>query len=197
MAADDSDFNALMRRVAGGSEQAVWELLDRYSKNILRAVRRHMPAEIRSKVDSVDIVQSVWKSVLKKGSGLNELNTPAQLFAYVASMARLKVFETHRHFTKQARRNVRREIDLGETDPANPDHGLAAEHIDRRADRPSTIVQAQENWQLAMKRLGPRAELVVTMRMQGSTLDEIVNHTGLSKSSVRRLLLSMLKSLEV
>jgi RNA polymerase sigma factor (sigma-70 family) len=198
MSAQLSDFEALMRRVAGGSEAAVWELLDRYSKNILRTVRRHLPTEIRSKVDSVDIVQSVWKSLLKKGPRLDELATADQLFAYVASMARLKVYETHRHFTKQAKADVRREVrQTGAIHAEGPRPGETREPVDRRANTPSAIIQAQENWECAAKRLGTRVEQVVELRLQGATLDEIAEQMTLSKSTVRRLLTSMLNSLDV
>ena len=198
MSAQLTDFEALMQRVAGGSEAAVWQLLDRYSKNILRTVRRHLPTEIRSKVDSVDIVQSVWKSLLRKGPRLDDLATADQLIAYVASMARLKVYETHRHYTKQAKTDVRREVrQAGVVPPETPRTGEAPDPIDRRASTPSAIVQAQENWECAVKRLGTRAEQVVELRLQGATLDEIAEQLTLSKSTVRRVLASMLNSLEV
>ena len=198
MSVEDSEFEALMRRVAGGAETAVWELLERYSRNILRTVRRRLPAEIRSKVDSSDIVQSVWKSLLRKGQRLDAFATSDQLIAYIASMARLKVYETHRHFTRKERLDVRREV--SGADPTarqrNQHREFPPDPIDRRTDTPSAIVQAQESWENALRRNGARTEQIIQLKIQGATTEEIAERLGLCKRTVQRHLLTMLHSLE-
>lgn len=199
MSEPESHFEALLRKAAGGSEAAVWELLDRYSSNILRTVRRHLPSALRSKVDSVDIVQSVWKSVLKKGSNLEVLTCPESLLGYILAMAKRKVLETHRLYTELPKRDIRREAAQFDV-LANPHevrkgniHGLP----DKRAGTPSAILRAQESWESARKRLGSAADLVLELRLKGHTLDEIAEHTRLSKSTIRRVLDQLAKSLEV
>ena len=166
---DESEFEVLLSRVAGGSESAVWELLERYSKNILRTVRRRLPAEIRSKVDSIDIVQSVWKSFLRRSDQFGAFATSDQLIAYIASMARTKVYETHRHYTKKECRSIRREVSRNDCDSVQKTAplGWSASHIDRRTDTPSAIVQAQESWQCAIQRHGGRLEQIVQLKLSG------------------------------
>jgi len=191
-------FEEIVGRIAGGSDSAVWELLDRYSKNILRMVRRRLPSEIRHKVDSIDIVQSVWKSLLRKGSHLNHAGTAEDFVAYLAGMAKLKVFETHRHFTQCEAFNVRREV------PLNPPTALgdggcfdvdSDRRVDRKCDAPSAVVRARENWEQAVEKAGARGQQVVQLKLQGLTLDEIAVRLKLSKSTVRRILDSVLHSL--
>jgi RNA polymerase sigma-70 factor (ECF subfamily) len=191
-------FEALVERIAEGSEAAVWDLLERYSKNILRLVRRRLPSEIRPKIDSVDIVQSVWKSLLRKGAPLDQITTVEHFVAYLAGSARLKVFEAHRHYTRCEASNIRREVPM--TPHATPQVSrtggeLANRCVDRKAHTPSAFVCARDNWEHAVERVGQRGEEVVRLKLQGLTLDEIAAHMALSKSTVRRILDTLLQSL--
>jgi RNA polymerase sigma factor (sigma-70 family) len=190
-------FEDLIRRISEGSETAVFDLLDRYSKNIMRVVRRRLPREIRTKVDSVDIVQSVWKSLLDKGVPLDRLATPEDFVAYLAGAARLKIFEAHRHYTCAAS-NIRREVQLppqtahqvGQPSSQEPDAG-----IDQKGNTPSAVVGARETWERAIDKAGALGRRAIQLKLQGLTLDEMAEQMGLSKRSVQRLLDSILQSL--
>ena len=200
MGADETDFEGLMRRIAGGSETAVWTLLDKYSKNILRLVRRRLPNEIRSKVDSVDIVQSVWKSLLRKGPNLEAFDTAEQLVAYIAKMAQNKVFEAHRHFTQRAGTDIRREARFSPAGAVNRRDRFAqssGEQVDWRGDTPSAIAQAKENWECALSRMGDRGKQILQMKLRGATTEEIATETGLCARTVRRAVAAALNSLEI
>jgi RNA polymerase sigma factor (sigma-70 family) len=191
-----SGFEVLIRRIGEGSDEAVWELLDRYSANILRVVRRHLPAELRLKVDSVDIVQSVWKSLLRKGEGFDHIASVEQFIGYIAKVAQYKVFETHRHFTKCAQFDIRREVPLQRPKSSDEEVGDGlGDCIDPRCQDPGDALQARESWSLAMEKVGARGQRVVQLRLQGMTYQEIAEETGLSAITVRRTLASVLTSL--
>lgn len=190
---DRSTFKDLVERAADGSEEAVWTLLERYSKNILRIVRRHLPAEIRSKVDSTDIVQSVWKSLLRNEAKFDSASSPEQLIAYLAGMARLKVYETHRHFTT-LKGDVHREQSLG---AHSEDSTGPVEVRDNRTPRPDVIASARDNWTHAIDISGERGRRIVDMRLRGLTLSEISSEMNVSLSTVRRVLDALLQSLSV
>lgn len=195
---ESTGFEILIRRIALGSEEAVWELLDRYSTNILRVVRRHLPAELRPKVDSVDIVQSVWKSLLRKGAAFNHIGDAEQFVGYIAGVARNKVFEMHRHFTKHAQFDIRREVPLEQRQSGTSSEDIPTpEYIDPRCLDPGEVVHARDNWERAMHKAGERGQHIVQLRLQGLTLEEIAEETGLSKITVRRTLASVLTSLTV
>ncbi len=193
----EKGFEDLIAQIAGGSEAAVWELLERYSKNILRVVRRHLPAEIRGKVDSTDMVQSVWKSLLRHPSRMTEIADPERFVAYLAGMARLKVLETHRHFTQLQAFNVRREVRIDlESRTHRPGEPAGGDPMaDRRSRTPSSIASAREKWSIAVSREGIRGGEILQLRLQGLTHREIANRLALSESTVRRTLHSMLQSL--
>ena len=188
---DKSTFKELVELAAEGSDEAIWTLLQRYSKNILRVVRRHLPAEIRAKVDSTDIVQSVWKSLLRNETKFDADCSPEQLIAYLAGMARLKVYETHRHFTTM-KGDVHREQSLSAqtTDQTEP-----IEVRDQRTPRPDVIASARDNWTRAIDATGERGRMIVDMRLRGLTLTEISAEMNISLSTVRRTLDALLHSL--
>lgn len=186
-----STFKELIELAANGSDEAVWMLLDRYSKNVLRVVRRHLPAEIRSKVDSTDIVQSVWKSLFRNQAKFDADCSPEQLIAYLAGMARLKVYETHRHFTTM-KGDVRRE----QSQPPGRD-AEAFEARDHRTPRPDVIACARDNWARAIGAFGDRGQTIVNLRLRGLTLSEIAVEMNLSLSTVRRVLDALLQSLSI
>lgn len=195
----NQNFEQLMGRLAEGSEEAGWELLDRYSTNILRAVRRHLPAKLRRTVDSTDIVQSVWKSLLRKGPSLDSLGTPDQLIAYLAGMARLKVLESQRAHGRRQPRDPTVEIGAANSAAGRAERYSAfdvAQCQDLRRKTPSSIVQFRETWNLALGQLGARGERVIELRLQGRTLDEIAGELHLGKRTVQRILAAMLESLE-
>ena len=191
-------FEELVEQVRNGSDSAMWELLLRYEKNILRSVQRHLPAEIRQKVDSTDIVQSVWRSLLRMGTGLGQADSAERFIAYLAGMARNKVFEAHRHFNQQAY-DVRREVpwDLAERDGKSDDPRDAHDFIDKTCPQPSAIVEAQDNWERAMSKAGERGHEVVQLRLQGLSLEEVSVRLNISKRTVQRVLDTMLQSLRI
>jgi RNA polymerase sigma factor (sigma-70 family) len=191
-----SGFEVLIRRIGEGSDEAVWELLNRYSANILRVVRRHLPAELRPKVDSVDIVQSVWKSLLRKGEGFDHIASAEQFIGYISRVAQYKVFEAHRHFTKYAQFDIRREAPMGRPKHSGEEVGdELGDCIDPRSHDPGEVLHALESWSLAMEKAGERGQRVVQLRLRGMTYQEIAEETGLSAITVRRTLASVLTSL--
>jgi RNA polymerase sigma factor (sigma-70 family) len=189
------NFEALIARIARGSDEAVWELLTRYSTNIQRVVRRSLPEEIRDKLDSTDIVQSVWKSLLRRPDKLQGIAEIEHFVAFLVGMARLKVFEVHRKFTKLAARDVRRETSLDDLMRHSDGHRMRRDPPDGRAATPSAIASARETWKRARDSDGERGRRIVELRLIGLTHSEIASRLSIGESSVRRILGSMLQSL--
>jgi len=194
-----SEFERLIARIAAGSDEAVWELLARYSSNIRRVVRRTLPQEIRGKMDSADVVQSVWTSLLRDPGKLGEIREVEQFIAYLVGMARLKVFEAHRRYTRVTGRNVRREIPIDANNAEEMKTGWRSadrlEVPDHAANTPSEIVAASESWNRALAREGERGRKIVELRLTGLTHGQIAERLKIGESSVRRILSSMLQSL--
>jgi RNA polymerase sigma-70 factor (ECF subfamily) len=196
-AQEPSTFEELLNRIRAGSEEAVWELLERYSRNVLRLVRKKLPPELRPKLDSIDIVQSVWKSFLRGRASAEDARTMEGFLAYLVGIAKHKIGETHRHYLRSQASNIRREVAfdplaeaaaLGRGTPEPPP-------ANRRFDPAEELAEVRENWTRAMHKVGAPSRQVVQLRLEGFTLDEIADRLAISKSTVRRILRSIEQSL--
>ncbi len=105
---ENNEFSELMKRVADGSEDAAWTLVERYGDRLLRAVRRSLPDGLRSKFDSVDFVQLVWASFFRVRGSSSRYGDPQELVAVLMQMARNKVAMEIRHRATQ-KHDFRRE----------------------------------------------------------------------------------------
>ena len=94
----NDDFVALLARVRRGDESAAGELVLRYERAVLRAVRSRLGQNLRRAMDSMDVVQSVHQSLLL---GLRsqrfDMDSPGQLIALAVVMVQRKIA---RHWRK-------------------------------------------------------------------------------------------------
>jgi len=88
----DDDFAILLARVRGGDDGAAADLVRRYERAVLRTVRSRLGRAMRSTIDSMDVMQSVHRSLL---TGLKNqrfhLTTPQQLIGLAVVMVQRKV----------------------------------------------------------------------------------------------------------
>jgi RNA polymerase sigma factor (sigma-70 family) len=88
----DSDFLTLLARVRGGDDAAAAELVARYERVVLRSVRSRLSQSMRGALDSMDVMQSVHRSLL---TGLRigrfEFTSPQQLVGLAVVMVQRKV----------------------------------------------------------------------------------------------------------
>ena len=147
-------------------------------------VRRRLTASLRSKFDSMDVVQSVWADVLEGLRGAEwQFSDRDHLSAFLARV-------THNHFVNHCRRNG----PALEREHALPGDEASALAVAGQA-RPSQFVQADELWE-TLKNLCPPAHLeLLELKRQGRSLAEIAARTGLHESSVRRILYELAKRL--
>ncbi len=101
MSEPDDDFAELLARVRAGDEQAAAQLVHRYERAVLRCVRSRLGHSMRVTLDSMDIVQSVHRSLLM---GLRndkfEFSSSRQLLALAAVMVQRKVARKWRTMKK-------------------------------------------------------------------------------------------------
>ena len=179
-----SPIEALLRQLSGGDAEAARRVFLEYEPYLRMVVRRQLPAWLRPKFDSVDIVQSVWADVLR---GYREGGWRFAGEAHLrASLARV----TYNHFATHCRRHrtaleLERSLDEDET---------PAESASERP-RPSQVAQAAEMW-ATLKHLCPPAHRpILELKGQGVPLAEIAERTGLHESSVRRILYELARKL--
>src|SRR5262245_14636705 len=97
----DDDFADLLARVRGGDDVATAELVRRYERAVLRSVRSRLSQSMRGAMDSMDVMQSVHRSLLTGVKNERfQLTTPQQLIGLAVVMVQRKVA---RHWRKLRR----------------------------------------------------------------------------------------------
>jgi RNA polymerase sigma factor (sigma-70 family) len=185
-----ADFEALIKRVREGSQEAAWDLIAQYAPQVLRVVRRRLPQELRQKFDSEDFVQTAWISIFKHPSRLAQFTQPREFVAFLNAVAGNKVgIEVRRRLGGQ-RHNVKRERSLEDMGDDRSDRVAA------REPRPSQIAVAREQWFQLLKGQPRHYRRIIELRYMGQPTREIATQLGLDDGTVRRALRKMLRDVE-
>ncbi len=175
-------FAALMERVRQGSDDAIRELIEIYGPHVVRAVRRTLNKQMRSKVDTVDFTQAVWASFFANRAAVEELDRPEALIAFLVKVARNKVVDEFRRLFTTKKHNLNRERSL---------HGSAALEAGRVAARtptPSQIVATHELQEQLLAGQPPHYQQILNYRQQGMTQEEIAEKMHLSVRTIQRVM---------
>lgn len=167
----------LLEKLCAGDEAAAERVFVAYEPYLRVVVRRLLPARLRTKFDSVDVVQSVWADVL---SGFRtagwRFRTMNHLQAFLVKATRNRFIDRVRQHQKAADREQPLEAGLP---------GIVQEAL---GPRPSQVVEADELWQQMLTLCPPAHHELLRLKRQGFSLSEISTRTGLHESSVRRIL---------
>jgi RNA polymerase sigma-70 factor (ECF subfamily) len=177
-------LDALLDRLSTGDEQAAAEVFRTCEPYLRVVVRRQMPAALRAKFDSVDIVQSAMADVL---DGFRE---GGWKFADAAHLRAFLVKVTRNRFIDRYRQNKTA------TEREEAETTAQLENTVRRADpSPSEVVQANDLWARMLNLCPPHHRPILEMKRDGASLDEIAAQTHLHPSSVRRILYDLARRL--
>lgn len=191
MAHPDENFRNLLRRVREGSENAAWELIDRYADAIHRAVRRALDERLRPQFDSLDFVQMVWKSFFRVRNLTVRFNSPGELGAYLVTIARNKVGMEFRRRLLTEKYNVNRE------------RSLDAERAPRTCEirdpgpAPLEVAIAHERWDGLLRSQPAHYRQIIELKLQGHTCRDIARSLHLAECTVRRFLNRLLEKAAV
>jgi RNA polymerase sigma-70 factor (ECF subfamily) len=147
-------------------------------------VRRLLPAHLRTRFDSADIVQSAWAGLVEK------LHEAELHFASAAHLRAFLVMVTKHRFVDHVRQHeasVARERPVPEDD--------LAELAQSAQPRPSEVAQAEELWEQMLALCPPEHHEVLRLRRDGLLLEEIAAQTGLHVDSIRRILRKLARQL--
>src|SRR5262245_54669086 len=104
MGSDRESFQNLLRRARDGDAASLDELARTYESDLRIAARVHLGPALRPYLDSIDLVQSVHRSLIR---GLRDdkfnLDNPASLIALAMTMVRRKVARQWRRHRRQQR----------------------------------------------------------------------------------------------
>ena len=170
-------YDSLLEQLGNGDAEAAERVFRDYEPYLRMIVRRRLTPSLRSKFDSIDIVQSVWTNILvdfhEEGWQFQDRN---HLRAFLAR-------STYNRFIDHCRRH-RRELQLEQS----PGGDGSFDWPDSSEPRGSEVVQADDVWDLLMKVCNPNHRELLELKRQGASLAEIAAKTGMHPSSVRRIL---------
>jgi RNA polymerase sigma-70 factor (ECF subfamily) len=179
-------LDELIERLNDGDIAAAERAFLAYEPYLRMAVRRQLNGSLRAKLDSMDIVQSVWADVLGRfrESGWRFADR-SHLRAFLIKVARNRLIDRRR----EHHRALEHERPLHETAPQ--------ELPQANQPRPSEIVQGRELWELMLEKCPPAHREILRLKRQGLPLAEIAARTGLHEGSVRRILYDLARRLAV
>jgi RNA polymerase sigma factor (sigma-70 family) len=179
-------LDELIDRLNKGDISAAEQAFLAYEPYLRMAVRRRLSGPLRTKLDSMDIVQSVWADVL---AGLGEAGwrfaDRSHFRAFLVKVACNRLIDRRR----QHHRAIEKEQALAVMVP--DDLPKAQE------PRPSEIAQGHELWTRMLEQCTPAHREILILKRQGLLLTEIAARTGLHEGSIRRVLYDLARRLSI
>ncbi len=155
----DGDFAELLAQVRQGDESAAGRLVQRYERAVLRSVRSRLGKNMRSALDSMDVMQSVHRSLLV---GLRnekyQFSTPQQLIGLAVAMVQSKIARHWRKIKKMPGK-------MFETKTAELD--TQVEQLASQDPTASLVVSAEELLQQFLAKLDELDQELVRLKMAG------------------------------
>jgi RNA polymerase sigma-70 factor (ECF subfamily) len=170
-------LETLLQQLSGGDAEAAQRVFLTYEPYLRMVVRRQLTPALRTRFDSLDIVQSIWADLLTGfQAGRWRFNSPEQLRAFLVKVTRNRLIDR----VRQQRQSLSREQRL-------EGHDLS-ELAEVRPSQREGQLEADEVWQRLLTLCPPRHHALLELKRQGLPLAEIAARLGLHESSVRRIL---------
>jgi len=182
----DAVIREMIERLNRGDERAARDVFETYGPYLRMVVRRRLTSPLRTKLDSEDIVQSVWADLLDVfREGGDRFPDAEKLRAFLVRATCNRLIDRHR----QHATSLRREHSSSDV----PFEIFAA----GKDDRPSEAIQADELWERMVATCPPAHRELLRMKRDGLPLAEIAARSGLHPSSVRRIFYDLARRLGV
>ncbi len=189
----DVPFTELLAQAKAGRSEALQQIIETYSNDVLLAVRRKLPRRLRTHFDSMDFCQQVWSTVIS-GTEIdpNRFQHPSHLKAFLVGVATNKVYEEYRRRTRTQKYDLSREeslyvtyqgcelsIEIPSSDPTPSQEFLGNERLDL----------------LTQGRTDREAE-AIRLRAEGMTFEQIADRLNVNERTVRRVISQVRRRLE-
>ncbi len=196
---DPTSTQALLQRVQTGDKEALNELYNRYLMRVLAAVRARLGVELRGKLESWDVVQDALLASLKNVQSFNQTSEGAFL-NWLAKVVENRIRDQFDYFRAE-KRDHRLEKPLA--GPRSAESSVPLDVPERSCvPTPSQVLILSEDLarlEKAMDQLPEESrELIVAVKIEGRTYDEIAQASAKSPDAVRmqvkRALLALTKA---
>lgn len=190
-----TEFDQLMAEVAAGSEEAILQLADSYTPYIIRSVRRCFSQRMRQKLDSQDIAQTLWASLLLRRADLLRLKSQNELIAYLVKATKNKVAEKATKLRRQ-KRDIEREVHLeAELTPPAIRASAGGRAFHSKDPTPSTNASLRERWRAVMSNASERDRQIIGLLFKRHTYLEIGSILAIHEQTARRAVEKLVEEL--
>jgi RNA polymerase sigma-70 factor (ECF subfamily) len=179
---DPEHFRQLLAGARGGDSAAAAELSREFGPYIRAAVRRRLHPRLRGRFDSLDFVQDVWASFLGIPPDRYSFDTPQGLVGLLTQIANNKMVEVFRHHFHTQKNDITREHSIPEGEDGAP------EPIPSGGATPSQWAIAGEAWDRLLARFPEGHRAILALLRDGHSYEEIAQNTGVSLSTVNRVI---------
>jgi RNA polymerase sigma-70 factor (ECF subfamily) len=175
-------FAQLMDRLRAGDDDAATQVFRRFSRALIRLARQHLDSRVRQKCDPEDVVQSVYRSFFARCRD-GQFDFPAWDGLWgVLSLMTIRKCANRARYVRTARRDPEREVGL-EGRPGD----LAWQPPDRQPT-PAEATMLTDLVTRLMRDLDERERHMLSLSLQGYTVQEISPQVRRSERTVERLL---------
>jgi RNA polymerase sigma factor (sigma-70 family) len=166
-----NEFADLLERIRQGDREALGALLSAYEPALRRFARTHLGPALRPYADSLDLVQSVNKSVMiALWSNRYEFSSPAKLLALAKTILKRKVA----HLAERMGRQQRADAGPGGDDShKGPLQSLRSPEAD-----PAEAAAFHNTLDHVCRQLNERERHILRLLLQGHTRKEIAEELG-------------------
>jgi RNA polymerase sigma factor (sigma-70 family) len=174
-----TEFSELLRRASTGDREAQEVICLRYEQQVRIIVRVLLGPQLRQHVDSMDLMQSVHHCMLQ---GLQnnqfQISSPEKLVALASTMARNKIARKWRTHRRQVSTLLTDEQD-------GTMRNLSGEIRAGSEECPTDISDYHELIQEVCQRLNETEHIMLRMRLDGFSNQEVAEELGLHPVALR------------
>lgn len=183
---NEDSLDVWIERLNQGDMVAAERVFLAYEPYLRMAVRRRLSRRLRAKVDSKDVVQSVFADFLGgfRAGGWRFDGRP-QLLAFLRRIAWRRLAD----HSRKHKHSLDRDQSLDQTPPVNMPQAMTP--------RPSEVAQGRELWEQMLEACPPAHREIVRLRFNGLRMREIAEKTGLHEGSVRRILYDLARRMSI
>jgi RNA polymerase sigma-70 factor, ECF subfamily len=180
----DDRFSTLMDRLRVGDNHAAAQVVERFTSRLVALARTRLDPLLCYKVDPEDLVQSVYKSFLKRlNAGDCNFENWEDLWSYLVLLTVRKCWD-RRHYHRAAKRDVTREEPLALSD----DESVTVLCLMARDPTPPQAAILVDLVEQLLNQQTPRDRDIVALHLQGFTIPEISQRLSHAQRTVRRTL---------
>lgn len=174
----------IVEKAREGDASASEALFERYFPLLRARVRNRLPARLRRKVAESDIIQEAYLGALKRLSDFEDRGE-GSFGGWLATIVDRRIADQVRRYMGADKRNVNREISVGDTPTDTPPARLHASDQSSVSSNPRRV-EAMQSVLGAVERLAPADRMILKLvHFEGQTVAEAAELMEVSLDAAR------------